>query len=70
MMIFPADLMDAGTFAASAESTVVDGAGFDPLPPLELPPQPASVTASAAAPIRPATARRRLVFNNICNPLN
>src|SRR4051794_39734021 len=69
MTSLPADLISAGTFAASAVSTDDDGAGAPAEPALPLPlsdsePQAASDTVSVAATARP---RRVRGVRNICD---
>src|SRR2546423_10555415 len=66
IMIFPADLTAAGTFAASALSTHDFGwAVLPPLLPLFSPPHAAMVMASAAAAARPKAARLPRGMSNI-----
>ena len=67
MMILPADLIDAGTLAASAVSTEVVTAGAPPEVPLLLP-QPAMANATANTPITPSQTRVRGPVKELISP--
>jgi hypothetical protein len=59
-MIFPADLIDAGTFAASFESTLTDGVADALAPVVPLPHADIANAASTVTLVRPSvTARHR-----------
>jgi hypothetical protein len=64
MTIFPLDLIAAGTFAANAASTAVDGAAEPPLLVFALP-HAAIDSASATIAVAPTTARFPGVLRNI-----
>src|SRR3712207_1485290 len=65
MMIFPADLIAAGTLSASAVSAEADGTGVPEPVSLDSSPQADSDTVIAAATARPRIARRPDEMRNI-----